>query len=306
MNTAVLFIIFNREDTATKVFSKIREQKPSKLYVAADGPRAHKEGEDAKCKLTRETILNMIDWECDVKTLFRDANLGCRKAVSSAIDWFFQNEEMGIILEDDCLPDSSFFNFCTDLLEKYKDDERVMMISGDNFQNGKKYGKASYYFSKYVHIWGWASWRRAWAMYDIDMKDYAVFKKENRMDDVFKDEQESSYWLERFDSVALRNLDTWDYQWVYTVMKNNALAIMPNVNLISNIGFGTAATHTTDLNDPNANIPTQSIKKIEHPAFVLPNADADKASKQYLGITARPRPLRKRILSKIKRTIYGI
>ena len=163
MDTPILFLVFNRPDTTSKVFQRIREIQPLKLFIAADGPRPEKEGEKEKCETVKRSVLENIDWPCEVKTLFRNNNLGCGKAVSNAITWFFQNVEEGIILEDDILPDKSFFNFCKDLLEKYRYDERIKVIGGSNIH--KKAGiKDSYYFSSICRIWGWASWRRVWTM----------------------------------------------------------------------------------------------------------------------------------------------
>ena len=165
----ILFLIFNRPETTKKVFSAIKEVQPPRLYIAADGPRSEQPDEADHCELAR-TIATKVDWDCEVKTLFRDQNLGIRIAVSQAIDWFFEQEPEGIILEDDCLPDQSFFWFCKELLEKYRNDTRIMHIGGTNFQFGKNRTNYSYYFSRYAHIWGWASWRRAWEYYDEKLK----------------------------------------------------------------------------------------------------------------------------------------
>ena len=163
----ILFLVYNRPDTTATVFEEIRKQKPKQLFVAADGPRTDMPGDAEKCKNTRELVMNGIDWECETKTLFRDNNLGCGLAVSNAITWFFKNVEEGIILEDGTLPDQSFFTYCKVLLEKYRYDDKLKMISGNNFQQGKWRGDGSYYFSAYSHIWGWASWRRTWKEYDL-------------------------------------------------------------------------------------------------------------------------------------------
>ena len=177
IDTPLLFIIFNRPDVTLRVFNELKKQKPKYLFIAADGPRAGFEDDIDKCKRVREVVLNEIDWDCEVKTLFRDLNLGCGHAVSGAIDWFFENVEKGIILEDDCLPNKSFFYFCENLLESYKENDEVFAISGANFQD-KKIGKASYFFSKYLYVWGWATWRRAWENYDFDLSGLENFKKE--------------------------------------------------------------------------------------------------------------------------------
>lgn len=270
----ILFLIFNRPDTTQRVFDKIKKQKPAKLYVASDGPRKNKEGEKELCDETRK-IIKQVDWNCEVKTLFRQENLGCKKAVSSAIDWFFENEEMGIILEDDCLPDQSFFGYCAELLEKYRDDERIMMISGDNFQNGIKRGDGSYYFSKSIHIWGWATWKRAWKKYDADIKTFPLFKKQNRISSIVNGKTNQLAWLANFEAVFEKRLDTWDYQWTYAIWANGGLGILPNINLISNIGFRIDATHTRSEDNKYANMKTDRLEKIIHPTFTIEDKIAD-------------------------------
>ena len=272
--TPVLFMIFNRPDTTQKVFNAIRKVKPKQFFVAADGPREDKEGEKEKCEQARK-ITEQIDWDCEIKTLFREKNLGCKIAVSSAIDWFFENVEEGIILEDDCLPSQSFFWFCQELLEYYREDTRVMMISGDNFQFGKKRGEGSYYFSKYFHIWGWATWRRAWRHFDISMKSFKKFKIENQINNIFKINQQKKYWMKIFQITYNNKINTWDYQWVYTCFINNGLCIMPNVNLVSNIGYGINSTHTKDKNSILSKTEVKDIIEIMHPKFVLADQEAD-------------------------------
>jgi hypothetical protein len=307
LNTPVLFLIFNREDTSRQVFEQIRAAKPKKLYVAADGARPTKEGEAEKCEATR-AIIKDVDWDCEVKTLFRDENLGCKRAVSSAITWFFENEEMGIILEDDCLPNMSFFSYCQEMLERYKDNDRVMLVSGDNFQDGQKRGKGSYYFTQFYHIWGWATWRRAWKKYDLNGSDYSEFLSQNTIADIFPgDEQLHNFWIDKFNRVFKDNLDTWDYQWVYTILKNDGLGIAPNYNLISNIGFRPDATHTHNLEDKAANMPTQEMEKIVHPNFIVVNREGDLYSRNnvfYVPTNYQRRGVIYRIARKIKRSIW--
>jgi hypothetical protein len=242
LNTAVLFLVFNRLDTTKQVFEAIQQAKPPRLYIAADGARENREGEDTKVKAVRDYIMQNIDWECEVKTLFREQNMGCKYAVSSAITWFFKNEKMGIILEDDCLPSQSFFWFCEELLERYKDDMRVWHISGDNFQNGTKRGEADYYFSKYNHVWGWASWANRWKLYDVELDSIVDTKF---LEKTFENQNTLKQWTKTFHTMKEKGIDTWDYQWTFCMWHNDALAILPNINLISNVGFGIDATHTT-------------------------------------------------------------
>ena len=272
--TPVLFMIFNRPDTTQKVFNAIRQAKPRQLFVAADGPREGKEGEKEKSEQTRE-IIKQVDWDCEVKTLFRDKNLGCKVAVSSAIDWFFENVEEGIILEDDCLPSQSFFWFCQELLEHYRNNTKLMHISGNNFQFGKIRGKGSYYFSKYAYIWGWATWRRAWKDYDVNMKNFPKFKIENQINNVFNIKQQQKYWTKIFQIVFEGKIDTWDYQWAYSCFINNGLCITPNYNLVSNIGFGENSVHTKDSNNILSNMEVKDIKNIIHPNFIILDQEAD-------------------------------
>jgi len=276
LKTPVLFLVFNRPDTTKRVFEAIRKAKPPRLYVAADGPRISKDGEAQLVQQVRSIATN-VDWDCEVRTLFRDENLGCKYAVSGAITWFFQQEEQGIILEDDCLPCQSFFWFCEELLEKYKNDLRVWHISGNNFQNGVKRGENSYYFSKFNHIWGWASWANRWSNYDVEIKSYDSFIANNVINDLFEIEQDKKFWSNIFELVNKGKIDTWDYQWTYTVWINSGLSILPNKNLVSNIGFGPTATHTKDVESHHSQLPCLDLSfPINHPIFIVKNSTADK------------------------------
>lgn len=276
LKTAVLFLVFNRLDTTKDVFQAIRQAKPPRLYIAGDGARADNDGDGRNVNAVRDYIMQNIDWGCEVKTLFRDSNLGCKYAVSGAITWFFENEENGIILEDDCLPSQSFFWFCEELLERYKNDMRVWHISGDNFQENIQRGDASYYFSQYNHIWGWASWANRWSMYDVEMKSFELFDSQKKIYSVFGAKDIQNYWLSIFRKVYLGQIDTWDYQWTYTVLANSGLSVLPNKNLISNIGFGMDATHTKDLDSQHSKIPKADLTvPLRHPVFVIQDIEAD-------------------------------
>ena len=247
----VLFLVFNRPEKTKQIFDRIRSVKPKYFYIAADGPRANKEGESDLCNEVRD-IIGKIDWDCEVKYLLRNENLGCSKAIVSAIDWFFENEEQGIILEDDCLPDPSFFSYCNELLFKYKDNKEVMIISGTNL--GNSFGSDSYFFSRYGQIWGWATWRDAWNKYErtIITNDKSL---------KFRSRQEKSFWNKNFTNVI------WDVQWaIYSVWKNSGIAVIPNKNLVSNIGFGLDATYYTDENSINSNIELSAMSfPLRHP-----------------------------------------
>ena len=295
LKTPVAFIIFNRPDTTERVFAEIAKAKPPKLLVVADGARANRPGEAAKVVAAR-AIIDRVDWDCEVLTNFSEVNLGCKKRVSSGIDWVFNQVEEAIILEDDCLPDPTFFRFCQEMLERYRHDQRIGMISGDNFQFGRRYGDDSYYFSKYVHIWGWATWRDRWVgSYDVTMAKWPSICDEGRLTDMVGDARESKYWGKIFERVYRGGIDTWDYQWVFANWVNGRLNIVPNVNLISNIGFGHNATHTTGVSELE-NLKTTPIKfPLSHPIGLFKNLQADGFSEKKCFTV----PLLKRIRNKI-------
>lgn len=274
LSTAVLFLVFNRPDTTKQVFEAIRMAKPSRLYIAADGPREDKEGEAKRVREVRSIATN-VDWNCEVKTLFHDKNLGCKYAVSGAITWFFEQEEQGIILEDDCLPNHSFFWFCEELLERYKDDQRIGQISGYNKLTKNDEDSDGYNFLTGGSIWGWASWRRvADGFNDFFNKstDDIYVSIYNFTDDL----HESEHIKDSLDLVNSGNLSTWDYHWGAKLKANSQLSIVPLKNLIKNIGFCTDATHTINktFNDPP--VFELNIERIIHPEFIFPNKELSK------------------------------
>ena len=245
MKSAVLFVVFNRPETTGRVFETIRVARPPRLYVAADGARAGKTGEAERSAEVRR-IATAVDWPCEVRTRFQDVNLGCKVGVSSAIDWFFENEAEGIILEDDVLPVPGFFRYCDDLLERYRDDATVGMISGCSFIGNPPGNDASYVFSRYAHVWGWASWRRAWRNYDVAMSGWPSPEARTRLEAVLEGRSDAiAYWSNVFDVTARGDIDTWDYQWVYANWMSDMVAVMPAGMLVENIGFGVDATHTS-------------------------------------------------------------
>lgn len=268
--TPVLLLVFNRPEVTKQVFDRIKEAAPKKLYIAADGARNAVEKE--RCDAVR-AIVSDVTWECEVKTLFREANLGCKNAVSEAISWFFDQVPEGIVLEDDCLPSLSFFGFCSTLLDKYRHDDRIGHISGSNFQDGLIRGDGTYYFSRLTHVWGWAGWRRVWENYDVDMNTFVNFKES----DLTSSASHAPYketWFRNLANTYNKQINTWDYQYAYSNLINNYLSIMPNQNLIKNIGFGEDATHTFG-DHPFANLQLGDIDKIIDPTFFLPSVEAD-------------------------------
>lgn len=273
-STPILFVLFNRPDTTKQVFEMIRKIKPEKLYIAADGPRLHKKNEEKLCEETRK-VTDIIDWPCEVFRKYSDKNFGCKINMSGGIDWFFKNEENGIILEDDCLPNESFFYFCQELLDKYKDVEKIKMISGNNFQFGKKYGEDSYYFSNFPNIWGFATWRRAWKEYDIEMKTYPEFKKDGKIATIFTDNKIQKFMIRLFDKLYKNEMNAWAGRWVYAIYSNKGISISPSVNLVSNIGFGQNSTNTKKRNDILSNITTEKLENLVHPSLITINKEAD-------------------------------
>lgn len=252
VNEPILVMGFNRPELLAKLVDRLREVQPSRVYLAIDGPRPERAGE-AELVAQSRSIANQIDWDCDVTTLFQETNLGCGLGVSTAISWFFQHEERGIILEDDILPTPSFFGYCEVLLDRYQDDDRVFAISGCNFvpTDHQSNPDKPYRFTNIPHIWGWASWRRSWQDYRLDIEDWrtrlplrSLWRVTHRSLPAFV------YWVSTFELLAKRQVDTWDGQLVLTAMENGQLIANSNVNLIENLGFGETATHTIeDRND---------------------------------------------------------
>lgn len=274
-SSPILFIIFNRPDLTRRVFEKIRDARPLKLYVAADGAREGKM-EEMLCEETRK-IIDEVDWPCEVFRLFLTENAGCKYGPANAISWFFSNEEHGIILEDDCLPSIDFFRFCDVLLEKYANDHRITQIAGCNVQANRKQQKDTYYFSHNVEVWGWASWKRVWKNYDIELQNYFEEEIENQIFKLFSDNNLAVSFKNLFKDIKSGKIsDAWDYQFKFLNFFNYGLCIIPNYNLISNIGFGAGATHTFDPEDQYANIAIDELPlTISHPKYFIPDKKAD-------------------------------
>lgn len=284
LETPILFLVFNRQDTSEKVFKTIRESKPSKLYIASDGARESKKNEKQTVEMIRKMIVDGVDWECEVKTLFRDNNLGCKYAVSSAIDWFFENEEMGIILEDDCLPSLSFFWFCQELLILYKNDLRIWHITGNNLNpTWRRDNSSSYYFgSVYASIWGWATWRDRWKHYDVEMKDYSTFIAKGHIVDIADGGNSIKERAGELSRIS-KGFDTWDYQWTFARWKNSGMSINPSINMIQNIGFGEDAAHTINVNDNRANMEFGDIEfPLKHPPYILRDSISEEKFYNYM------------------------
>jgi len=278
MRSPVLFLVFNRPDTTRQVFEAIRAAKPPRLYVAADGPRIHRQGESERCEEVRR-IATAVDWACELKTLFRDQNLGCKMGVSGGINWFFENEEEGIILEDDVLPIRSFFPYCDELLERYRHDERVGVISGCNLISRRFTTKESYFFSRYNHVWGWASWRKVWKHYDVSMKAWPEWRDNGGLTSISDGNKLfQSYWRSIFDNTFQGGLDTWDYQWMFCCWKQGMITALPSHNQTHNLGFAHPdAVHTTNVAPDyiKESLPKPLTVPLRHPDNVERSFEAD-------------------------------
>ena len=272
-NIPVSFFIFNRPDATRKVFAEISKVKPTKLFVIADGPRRNNTFDEKNCKSVRE-IINNINWDCEVHTNFADENMGCKKRISSGLDWVFGQVENAIILEDDCLPTTSFFKFCELMLMKYAEDERVMMVGGANYMIGEINIQESYFFSRYFSIWGWATWKRAWNKYDIDMSEWPKFKKTNQINAYYEDLGMRRHLDRIFDMAANNKLDTWDIQWFYSCLFNSGLSINPAANLVTNIGID--GTHTKEREKTHLHARSEiDWDNFKHPSIVGSNYQID-------------------------------
>jgi hypothetical protein len=254
----VAFFIFNRPALTQRVFAAIRAAKPQRLLVIADGPRPRHLGDEKLCTQTR-AVLEEIDWDCQIQTNFADTNLGCGRRIASGLDWVFAQVEQAICLEDDCLPDPSFFRYCDELLERYRKRKDVMMISGTNDLIEWQADRQSYHFSQHGSVWGWATWRRAWQHYDYGMGDWPSPASRARLAAILPDKARFDYRAKRCNSITLGTTDTWDYQWSYARLLAGGLCVTPAQNLVSNLGFGVDATHTTIARSTQANLPRHTL-----------------------------------------------
>ena len=301
LKTPVALIIFKRPQETERVFAEIRKVKPQKLLVVADRPRADRPGEDQDCARAR-AIIDRVDWDCEVLKNYADINLGCKRRVLSGINWVFETVEEAIILEDDCLPHPTFFRFAEELLDHYRDDRRIMSISGQNVQFGRQRTDYSYYFSRYTHSWGWATWRRVWQHYDFDMKLWPEIRDGNFLEDVLGDSHAAKVWTKTFQLCYEGKLDAWDFQFTFASFIQNGMNILANVNLVSNIGHGTSASNTYDVNSPYSNMPVEAITfPMKHPPFAIRDTQADNFTQNTL-YDYDP-PLLKKVQNKIQKLL---
>ncbi len=280
IKSPIAYIVFNRPKHTEKTFAVLRKQMPSQLFIIADGPRSGHSTDAERCAAVRE-IVEDIDWPCVVYRNYADTNLGLKQRVSSGLDWVFKHVDRAIVLEDDCLANPDFFHFCENLLEHYQYDERVVVITGNNFQNGRKHGNASYYFSKYNHCWGWATWRRAWSHYDGAISFWPEWRKSKNWSETTPDKIERRYWENIFNRIHNGKIDSWAYPWIASVWHKGGLTATPNVNLVSNIGFGQESTHTKSEDHFLSKMNTFSLAEISHPNIIKKNIEADRYVFEY-------------------------
>jgi hypothetical protein len=292
LKTPVALILYNRPHLTEAVFSAIAKAQPSQLFLVADGPKCPSDLE--RCHQAR-SVVKRVDWPCAIKTNFSEQNLGCRERIVSGLNWVFSEVDQAIVLEDDCVPHSCFFRFCETLLDKYRHDDRVMEIGGGNYQFGKVTDTNSYYFSKYAHTNGWATWRRAWRHFDESISAWPHLKESGEWKLLCDDAKERQYWTSIYDAIFEGELKTsWDYQWQLARWRHGGLAAVPRLNLVSNIGFGSGATHTRWKWSSIADLPTYDLGQIRHPESITTNQQADRCmfEKVFLGNRLR-RTLRK-------------
>ncbi|MCU0353116.1 MAG: nucleotide-diphospho-sugar transferase [Cytophagales bacterium] len=301
LNTPVIFVIFNRPDTTEKVFEAIRQARPKQLLVVADAPRANHPTDTERCAATR-AIINRVDWDCQVLTNYAEKNMGAGRRPATGFDWAFGLVEDAIILEDDCLPHPTFFRFCEEMLERYRHDTRVMSVSGQNVQFGRSRTPYSYYFSRYNHGWGWATWRRAWQLFDFKMNLWPEIKENNLLASILETPKARKTWYKVFQDTYEGGVPAWDYQFTFASWINNGLSVLSDVNLISNIGHGPGATNTHEADSPYNNTPTVAMEfPLRHPPYVVRNFEADAFTENTL-FDYHP-SIAKRLRRKIRKTL---
>jgi len=275
IKTPVVLMMFNRPGQTRRVFERIRDAKPAKFLVIADGPRASHPTDGARCAEVREIVDKGVDWHCEVLKNYADANLGCKRRVSSGLDWVFDTVEEAIILEDDCLPHPTFFRYCEELLDRYRDEPRVGMISGALSSDVSLPAGESYYFSRYPRIWGWAAWRRFWEPYDVEMKKWPEFRKQRSLLERTGSARVAETLTRIFDAVHSGRYDTWDHQVTFAALSTGVFSIVPAVNLIENIGIGNDSTHTKGSTTTPALHKEGMYFPLTHPQSIVRNAEAD-------------------------------
>jgi hypothetical protein len=305
MHSAVAFIIFNRPQLTERVFAQIAKARPRKLLVIADGPRTRYPDDERNCAAAR-AVIDGVDWDCEILTNYSDVNLGCASRVATGLTWVFNNVEEAVVLEDDCVPNASFFQFCDELLEYYRNDERVMHISGNNCLSVGRRISGSYLFSIYTLSWGWATWRRAFRHYDPAIKLWPALRRTQWLCDLLGEPSAVERWQRTFDRTYadIRAVNTWDYQWLFACWAQHGLSILPRNNLVCNIGYGRNATHTTSVNNKNANVAASEMTfPITHPQFMIRDREIDQ---KIFDQVVCPRKSKTSVFSKMRGSVAGV
>jgi len=279
LDVPVAIFAFNRPRLTRRVFDAIAERRPKRLFLVADGPRPDSPQDDTACREVRK-ILADVTWPCEVATNFSDCNLGCGRRMSSGITWLFEHVDAAILIEDDCLPAPVFFDFCSAMLSRFANDSRIGMVSGTNYTWRHFQPSASYYFSRYTHIWGWATWRRSWAQYDFGLRSLPLAREHRLLEEVFDDREAADFWYVIFEAIRSGRIDTWDYQLVYASLVNSWLNVIPAVNLVTNIGFGPDATHTKSPTGFDNQPPGDLRFPLRHPDFAIRCRTADEITER--------------------------
>ena len=275
MQTPVVLVVFRRPDVTARVLEEVAKAKPPKLFIIADGPRLDRSGESQLCAETR-ALFNQVDWDCEVHRNFADTNMGLNRRVADGLAWVFDLVEEAIVFEDDCLPDPSFFPFCDELLERYRHDTRIMQIAGTNFQQGYQRTADSYYFSRYPTSTGWASWRRAWRYFDLELNQWPAFRDGGWLFDWLPDERATRGRAQDFDRMYATHPHRWEACWRFALWTQGAYSVTPNVNLITNLGYRTDGTHTTGENWLSRIRSHPIALPLQHPQFIIPDTQADR------------------------------
>jgi hypothetical protein len=282
MKTPVVLIVFNRPHHTERVFEVIRQAQPSKLLVIADGPRPNRPEDKEKCASAR-AIIDRVDWECQVLKNYSDINLGCDPRIIDGLNWVFDTVEEAIILEDDCIPHPTFFTYCEELLDRYRHDQRVMNISGQNVLFGRKRTEYSYYFSRFTLCWGWATWRRSWQYFDVGLKLWPEVQDKRLMKDILEDPYAVKVWERTAQMLYDGRLTGWDFKWMFSCWLQNGLCIISDRNLVTNIGYGAEATHIHDEKDPYIKMAIEAMDfPLKHPPFILRDLEADRFTQRTL------------------------
>lgn len=303
-DTPVVLIIFRRPNETMKVFEAIRQIQPRTLFIVADGPRT--EEERPLCEAARDVVAS-VDWPCEVKRNYADRNMGLRKRVESGLDWVFEQTDQAIILEDDCVPDLTFFRFCAELLELYKDNPLIMHISGNYLLHSAPRLQSNYYFTRYAHIWGWATWRRAWVLYDRELKNWHDLSKRRIFLDSFRQPRERAFWDHIMNAIDNGSINSWGYIWAFSCMVHQRLCINPTVNLVRNVGFGVGATHTNAVvkNAPWT-ISREMVFPLIHPSSIQAEIGLDiQVGKRYFYAPSLYRKLLSPVKRRLKRFLIG-